>query len=113
VSDFARFVAAAVPGAQGESPGRGVLKPETIGQMIEIQPNAKHVGLGYGIELLNGEKFLVHTGMNPGWTASFRLDVKRREGLVIANNSSRGGELNNAVDKLWLRICAGSNRKQP
>lgn len=108
VSDFARFVAAAVSGPHGEAPGRGVLKPDTIAQMLAIQPNAKHVGLGYGIELLNGEKFLVHTGMNPGWTASFRLEVKRREGLVIANNSSRGAELNDAVEKLWLRVSAGT-----
>jgi len=111
VSDFARFVAAAVPGPHGEPHGRGVLKPETIGQMIEIQPNAKHVGLGYGIEVLNGKKFLVHTGMNPGWTASFRLDVSHREGVVIANNSSRGGDLNEAVEKLWLRVYAASNSK--
>jgi CubicO group peptidase (beta-lactamase class C family) len=105
VPDFARFLAAAVSGPGGEPPGRGVLKRETISTMLEIQPNARNAGLGYGIVSSDGEKILTHSGANPGWYAHFQLNVDRREGFVIANNSSRGGSVNQAVAKLWSDAC--------
>lgn len=104
VPDFARFVAATVSGSHGEPPGRGVLKPETIATMLEIQPNAKDHGLAYGVVFFDGEKFLEHSGFNPGWRAAFAISVNRRDGFVIANNSSLGDSLNEAVGKLWGKI---------
>lgn len=109
VPDFARFVAAAVAGPHNEPPGRGVLKPETISTMLQSQPNVPHsAGLGYGIGFgKSGEKFLQHSGHNPGWYAMFAISVDRRDGFVIASNSSRGGELNEAVVKVWAKACRG------
>jgi CubicO group peptidase (beta-lactamase class C family) len=104
VSDFARFVAAAVPGPHGEPPGRGVLKPETISAMLESQPNAYGSGLAYGVGAYQGEKYLVHSGANPGWNAYFIIAVNHREGFVIANNSSLGSSLNEDVRKIWADI---------
>jgi CubicO group peptidase (beta-lactamase class C family) len=101
VSDFAQFVAAAVAGSHGEPPGRGVLKPETVATMLEIQPNAKDHGLAYGVVFFDGEKFIEHSGFNPGWRAAFGLSINRRDGFVVANNSSRGDSLNGAIGRLW------------
>jgi CubicO group peptidase (beta-lactamase class C family) len=114
VSDFARFVAAAVSGPRDAPPGRGVLKRESISTMLEVQPNARNAGLGYGIASTEGEKFLTHSGANPGWFAHFRLSVDRREGFVIANNSSRGGRVNESVGQLWSKACleTDTGRKQ-
>jgi CubicO group peptidase (beta-lactamase class C family) len=109
VPDFARFLAAAVSGPGGEPPGRGVLKRQTISTMIEVQPNARNAGLGYGIASSRGEKILTHSGGNPGWSAHFRLSVDRQEGFVIANNSSRGGRINQAIGKLWSEACRGTD----
>ena len=104
VADFARFVAAGVTGPRNEPAGRGVLKPETISIMIQSQPNVpKSTGIGYGFGFANGEKFLAHSGSNPGWNAYFHISADRRDGFVIANNSSRGYALNDAVAKLWLK----------
>lgn len=105
VPDFARFVAAAVSGPRGEVPGRGVLKPGTISTMLEVQPNARNAGLGYGIRLSEGEKILTHSGANPGWFAHFQLSVDRREGFVIANNSSSGAAVTKSVGELWSKTC--------
>lgn len=105
VPDFARFVASAVTGPGGELPGRGVLKRETISTMLDVQPNARNAGLGYGIASIEGEKILTHAGGNPGWSAFFRLSVDRREGFVIADNSSRGGSVNESIGKLWSNAC--------
>jgi CubicO group peptidase (beta-lactamase class C family) len=113
VPDFARFIAAAVPGPRNEPPGRGVLKPETISLMIQTQPNiTPSGGLGYGIGIAKGEKFLLHGGANPGWQAFFAISVDRRDGFVIANNSSRGGALNDAITKLWAKVCRGIDADQ-
>jgi CubicO group peptidase (beta-lactamase class C family) len=101
VPDFAGFVAAAVSGPHGEPPGRGVLRPETIAAMLEIQPNAKDHSLAYGVVFFDGEKFLEHSGFNPGWRTAFAISVNRRDRFVIANNSSLGDSLNQDVGKLW------------
>jgi CubicO group peptidase (beta-lactamase class C family) len=90
VPDFALFVAATVSGPGGEPPGRGVLKRETISALLET---------------FKVKKFLGHSGANPGWHARFRLNVERREGFVIANNSSRGGGFNESIAKLWSNAC--------
>jgi len=106
VPDFARFIAAAVAGPHNESPGRGVLKPETISLMVQTQPNiTPSGGLGYGIGSRKDEKYLAHAGANPGWCAFFLISVHRRDGFVIANNSSRGGAVNDAVTELWAKAC--------
>ena len=91
VPDFARFVAATVSGPGGEPPGRGVLKRETISTLLET---------------FKVEKFLGHSGANPGWYARFLLNVERREGFVIANNSSRGGRVNESIGQLWSQVCS-------
>lgn len=104
VPDFARFVAAAVTGPNGEPIGRDVLQPETLRQMLAVQPNTNGTcGLGYG---LSG-RLLMHFGSNPGWSAHFVIDTIRREGFVIANNSMQGGPLNLAVHYLWLNTVLG------
>jgi CubicO group peptidase (beta-lactamase class C family) len=94
VPDFARFVAATVSGPGGEPPGRGVLKRETISTLLET---------------FKVEKFLGHSGANPGWYARLLLNVDRREGFVIANNSSRGGRVNDSVGQLWSKACRDTN----
>lgn len=101
VPDFARFLAAVVPGPHNEPPGRGVLQSETIATMTEIQPNANDCGLAYGVSMVNGEKFLSHTGRTPGWTAGFVFNVDRRDGFVVANNSFDGESFIQAIGKLW------------
>jgi CubicO group peptidase (beta-lactamase class C family) len=115
VPDFARFVASAVTGPRGEPPGRGALKPETVASMIEPLP----AGLGYGFSVSNidgvenapatvqNDKLMAHFGGNPGWSAHFLIDATRREGFVVANNSSQGFLFEVAVQKLWLKTVLG------
>jgi hypothetical protein len=70
-------------------------------------------GFGYGFGFAKkGEKFLQHSGHNPGWYAVFAISVDRRDGFVIASNSSRGGVLSDAVAKLWLKACRGVDVKR-
>ena len=103
VPDYARFVAAAVGGPNGEPPGRGVLQPETIAAMSKAQPNAKNEGLAYGVTTVENGGMLQHFGNNPGWSAFFSIDTYRREGLVMAANSSNGFPLCATVQNLWIK----------
>lgn len=113
VPDFARFVATAVSGPYGEPAGRGVLQPETVATILAPLP----AGIGYGGSFSDkkkrnpsddrGDTLLSHSGSNPGWCAHFTINTTRREGFVIASNSSRGRALNVAVRRLWLKTVLG------
>ncbi len=115
VPDFARFVAATVVGPDGEPAGRGVLRPDTIYQMITAQPGAARegAGLGYGLGTLDGARSVTHSGANSGWTAFFILDTRRREGFVIASASLRGGPMHLAVLNRWLDAFYPGQRTDP
>lgn len=114
VPDFARFVAAMAIGPRGEPPGRGVLKPESVTTMLAPLP----AGIGYGFSVTNmqkhgtpddvrGDVLISHFGGNPGWTAHFLLDATRRQGFVLANNSTLGFQLEVAVQRIWLKTVLG------
>jgi len=115
VPDFARFVAAAATGPHGEPAGRGVLKPETVATMLAPVP----AGIGYGFSVTNiqgvhnvpGGDYpataMMHFGGNPGWSAHFLVDTTRRQGFVVADNSSLGFLFEVAVQKLWLKTTLG------
>jgi CubicO group peptidase (beta-lactamase class C family) len=104
VSDFAVFVAATTEGPKGEPAGRGVLKPQTVQQMLQAQANTGGtVGLGYGLQSILGERIALHSGGNPGWRASFVIDPKQREGFVFASSSSNGSLLASAIGMLWFQ----------
>jgi len=108
-ADFARFVAAAVTGPNGEPPGRGVLKPETIAQALTPQPGDPSMGLGYGIDRMqNGKSFLMHRGANPGWQAVFALQPESGNGFVAVANSDRADRLMTELIDLWSRAVEGT-----
>jgi len=112
VTDFARFVAAAVTGPNGEPPGRGVLRPDTVETMITSWPEARsdegfEQGLGYGLGRLNGALSLSHGGANTGWMALFIIDTARREGFVVASASNRAEPLHSTIFDLWIEATYG------
>lgn len=110
VNDFARFVAAAVPGPNGEPAGRGVLRPETVALAMTPQPATNGTcGLGYGIDRLqNGRNYVLHLGGDPGWRAAFALHPESRSGLVVATNSDRADNMLLEVMDIWSRSTLGS-----
>ena len=112
VTDLARFVAAAVPGPNGEPAGRGVLEPETVKLMASPQVGTGGVhGLGYGAGRINGNGTVSHSGANSGWMAFFILDTVRREGFVIASPSNRADPLHRTVTNLWLDNVYGPGQR--
>ncbi|MCW5854274.1 MAG: beta-lactamase family protein, partial [Anaerolineae bacterium] len=107
VTDYARFLAAAVEGPTGEPRGRGVLQPESVDMMLTPQVGANGYGLGYGLGRINYHAVISHGGANSGWMAYFSLDTVTREGFVIASNSSRSSPFHMAVRNEWLDAAYG------
>jgi CubicO group peptidase (beta-lactamase class C family) len=66
--DLARFVAAAMPGPEGEPPGRGVLSPAGVRLALTAAPASEgRWGLGYGVGFLpSGDRLAYHEGANRG-----------------------------------------------
>jgi len=100
-SDLARFVAAEMPGHNGEPAGRGVLSQDTLALMftpaIEIQANLLFKtaqGLGQEIQTLpDGSKLIQHGGSNRGWKAIIMANPEEALGIVVITNSDNGRSL--------------------
>lgn len=97
-ADLARFVAAEMPGPEGEPVGRGVLTPETLALMIEplfdTSPGVAQ-GLGQSIATVpDGSKAVFHWGTNRGWQGLIAANPKWGVGFAIITNSDNGSSLN-------------------
>jgi CubicO group peptidase (beta-lactamase class C family) len=106
--DLARFVAAALPGPEGEPPGRGVLRPAVVRLALSAAPATEgRWGLGYGLGLLPGGDLLAyHEGANLGWRAGLALLPDRRAGIVALANGDDGSAPIDAVVQRWVALFA-------
>jgi CubicO group peptidase (beta-lactamase class C family) len=102
--DLARFVAAALPGPDGEPPGRGVVRPARLRLALTAAPGTEgRWGLGYGLGFLpSGDRLAYHEGANRGWRAGLALLPDRRAGIVVLANGDAGSAPINAVVQHWV-----------
>jgi len=109
VEDLATFAAAALPTGDGEVPGRGVLRPETIDVMLTPAPASNQsYGLGYSVTLKRtGLQGRGHGGSNRGWQALFEIVPDTGDGVVVLTNGSNGGRVRQMVAQEWDRWLAG------
>jgi CubicO group peptidase (beta-lactamase class C family) len=111
-ADLARFVAAEMPGPNGELAGRGVLLPETLDLMstpiFPLQTGAAQ-GLGQSILTIpDGSKVLQHWGDNSGWKGYIAANPKWGVGFVILTNSDNGMNLSNdTMMKFFITLFIG------
>jgi CubicO group peptidase (beta-lactamase class C family) len=108
--DLARFLAAALPGREGEEPGRGVLRPAGVRLALTAAPGTEgRWGLGHALGLLpGGDRLAYHEGANRGWRAGLALLPDRRMGIVALANGDAGSALINAVVQQWVRHSTNS-----
>jgi CubicO group peptidase (beta-lactamase class C family) len=106
--DLARFAAAALPGPNGEPPGRGVLHAAVVRLALSAAPATDgRWGLGYGLGLLPGGDLLAyHEGANLGWRAGLALLPDRRAGIVALANGDDGSAPIDAVVQRWVALFA-------
>jgi CubicO group peptidase (beta-lactamase class C family) len=95
-SDLAIFMAASMPGPNGEPIGRGVLTPESVAEMLTPvsfanEAESSHVtGLGYDLimagDTLQGAR---KTGDHRGYKPIIVMALEENEGIAIMANSDR------------------------
>lgn len=108
VPDYAKFIAALVAGPNGEPPGRGVLKPETIALMTTAQPNTGGYGFGYAtVPLLDGTGVISHGGASDGWVSWFALAPRQRTGFVFCAACDLAQPIRYNVHDLWVTAALG------
>ncbi len=112
-ADYARFVAAMMPGPCGEPLGRRVIEPELIKQSQTPQPDTDNdllfagsrYGLGVALKALpdSGHTLIYHPGDNPpNWHGLFAAVPERQSGLVVLTNARGGRDMRIALVCTWL-----------
>jgi CubicO group peptidase (beta-lactamase class C family) len=109
IEDFSQFALANLTSSTQQKPGRDVLKPKTIKQMLAPAPASKGKwGLGYNIKsLANGQTTVGHGGANRGWHAVFNVVPQTNDGLVITTNSSNGYSVYQVIICQWQQWTTG------
>jgi CubicO group peptidase (beta-lactamase class C family) len=110
VPDYAKFIATLVTGPNGEPPGRGILKPETIALMTTTQPDTGGYGLGYAtVPLSDGTELISHGGASDGWVSWFALAPELRNGFVFCSACDLAQPIRYRVHDLWATVALGKD----
>jgi CubicO group peptidase (beta-lactamase class C family) len=113
-ADYARFVAALMPGPCGEPPGRRSLSPELVRLSRTPQPDTENTlifagsqyGLGMALKTLpdTGHTLVYHPGENPpNWHGLFAAVPERQSGLVVLASAAGGRAM--GVRDAARRVC--------
>lgn len=111
VTDLATWLAAGMPGPNGEPAGRGMLHPETLEEMYTpvLVMEGNNGGLGFSVEILpNNARLIWHSGDIPGWRGQFAALPDQGDGIVVLTNSNAGRYVIADVICSWARWAAGA-----
>lgn len=110
---MAQFAAASMRGPDGSPPGRGVIRPETIGEMhtqqvaiegFERLIYADGYGLGYYTETVGENTVLVsHMGANLNGVTEFAAVPASGDAIVVLTTGISGQEVFADALHLWIR----------
>jgi len=111
IHELTIFALAGMEGPNGELPGRGILKPETVEQMYtKVIPAGDdfgfdwYYGLGHYITETNGIKVIQHSGGHIGWRSMMIILPELGSGLIMLTNSSAGNPVWASLMGRWSRI---------
>ena len=100
IKELARFACAEMQGPAGEAPGRGVLTPASVAEMLRPDRYAEtqmdmvfNTGLGHYVLDLGDIRAIQHTGGNPGWRTVYTVVPEKQLGFVCLINSAGGNDL--------------------
>ena len=92
-ADFAKFVAAHVPGQAGEPPGRGVLSAQTVNLLQQAQkPDGSGRGLGVEIFGKPEDYTFGHNGVHfsdPSISTEARINPRTGNGIIVLISGRR------------------------
>ena len=112
IADFAKFAQASLASSSTEQPGRDVLSPETIAEMMTPAPASDNsYGLGYSVmNLEEGKTVLVgHGGANTGWHAYLQLNPETNDGFAMVTNGGSGWNVYRQAFCKWVEWKTGAS----
>ncbi|MCB2187141.1 MAG: beta-lactamase family protein [Deltaproteobacteria bacterium] len=116
--DLAAWLAASLPGPEGQAPGRGVLQPATIEEMFTAQPGTQvplavgggRWGLGLAVQVLSGswQTMVSDLGTNPpGWYCLVAALPQKKAGLAVLANGAGGDQALSDILCVWAAWAGG------
>tara|TARA_R110001583_G_scaffold194963_2_gene367988 strand:+ start:4069 stop:5481 length:1413 start_codon:yes stop_codon:yes gene_type:complete len=70
-----------------------ILDPNSILKLKETCFGHEYYGLGIGIETKNNKKYWFHSGLQEGYTASFKLNIDTKSGVYLMANAMAESQL--------------------
>lgn len=64
-----------------------ILDPNSILKLRETSFGHEYYGLGIGVETKNNKKYWFHSGLQEGYTASFKLNIDTKSGVYLMANA--------------------------
>lgn len=116
IGDLALFACAAMPGPDGEPPGRGVLSPEAVRAMHTPHGKADQsslpfeAGLGHVLLRRDGLLNVHHSGGTIGWRSIFTVFPETGDGFCMLMNGEAANDLWTPIVRVWRDRVAAAVR---
>ncbi|MBC8882406.1 beta-lactamase family protein [Flavobacterium piscinae] len=83
-----------------------ILDPNSILKLKETSFGHEYYGLGIGVVTKNNKKYWFHSGLQEGYTASFKLNIDTKSGVYLMANTMAEPQLS-ALTELAMDLLDG------
>ncbi len=71
----------------GNYNGKMILNKQSIHELKKVSFGHEYYGLGIGVEMKEDNKYWFHSGLQDGFTASFKLNIDSKKGVYLMANT--------------------------
>lgn len=83
-----------------------ILDEQSILELKQVSFGHEYYGLGIGVETKNGSKYWFHSGLQDGYTASFKLNIDSKKGVYLMTNTVAEAHLS-TLTELAMELLDG------
>ena len=110
-SQMARFLIMLLN--NGVYKGARILSEEQMLQLYRPSFGHEYYGLGIGVEQTKTDTLLFHSGLQPGYYATFKISLSSRTGVYIAANTTAEKPLSALADAALTLMQGNTSKKLP
>lgn len=109
-SQMSRFLIAILN--NGSFKNKKILNEQSILELKEVSFGHEYYGLGIGIEMKEDNKYWFHSGLQNGFTASFKLNINSKKGVYLMANAMAEEHLS-ALTQSAIELLDGKREYTP
>jgi len=109
-SQMSRFLIALLNNGNFES--SKILNEQSILELKKVSFGHEYYGLGIGVEKTEDNKYWFHSGLQDGFTASFKLNIDSKKGLYLMANATAERHLSELTE-LAIKLLDGKKEYTP